>query len=275
GSQLFSLDGGSISFAANRDLVVNVQNNRGANRTPLILGYRHLADAEFWDITAIDGSGYKPTSGFVRVPQEKDFVRAVNEAAVGTVIEVDPSVSIDLKDHAAIPIPAGVTIRGNRRGTLFGPELLALNQYDQAEVGPGIPEGLLQIAGDQVRITGLRLHGPSRNIEGNVPKTGGIVALAGNRAIIDHNDLSDWTVAAINVLGGDNSSQCDSQYDPRLQPQNVRVIRNFIHHNQNDPGDGYGVAASYSGYPSIEGNTFQSNIHSVTADGTARGGYTV
>ena len=61
-TQIFALDGDSIIWAANRDLVVKVQNARGANRTPLVLGKRNLSDEEFWDFIATDGSNARPTS---------------------------------------------------------------------------------------------------------------------------------------------------------------------------------------------------------------------
>ena len=65
--QIFALDGDSIMLAANRNRVVKVQNARGRNRTPLVLGKRELADAEFWTYT--NGFGTRPTGGFVRVSQ--------------------------------------------------------------------------------------------------------------------------------------------------------------------------------------------------------------
>ena len=69
GGQRFALDGDSIMLASNRNRVVKVQNGRGTNRTPLVLGRRALADAEFWTFTATNGSSLRPTRGFVRVSQ--------------------------------------------------------------------------------------------------------------------------------------------------------------------------------------------------------------
>src|SRR5437899_1650431 len=40
--QIFALDGDSIILAADRNLVVEVQNNRGSKGTPLVLGHRDL-----------------------------------------------------------------------------------------------------------------------------------------------------------------------------------------------------------------------------------------
>src|SRR5262249_40841440 len=114
--QIFALDGDSIILAEDRNLVVEVQNNRGANGTPLVLGRRDLADSEFWTFSATDDSTRRPTSGFAHVSETRDFVNAVATANPGTVIEVDPSATINLKDQPPLRIPAGVTIRGDRRG---------------------------------------------------------------------------------------------------------------------------------------------------------------
>jgi hypothetical protein len=137
--QVFALDGDSIILAANRNLVVQVQNNRGANRTPLVLGPRNLADAEFWTFTATGplGAAFKPTNGFVRVGPlqgQKDLASAVSEARWGTVIEVDDvGVPINLKNFPTLQIAAGVTIRGDRGGVRPGPELWAPNDKNQID----------------------------------------------------------------------------------------------------------------------------------------------
>src|SRR5262249_41431332 len=90
------------------------------------------------------------------------------------------------------------------------------------------------------------------------------------RIIIDHNDLSDWTLAAVDVRGGDLTEYCqagDNNSGARLE--NVRVARNFIHHNRKQ-GEGYGVETKLGGHTLIEGNTFVSNRHAIAAGGEAR-----
>src|SRR5262249_18268905 len=152
-NQVFALDGDSILLASNRNLVAQALNNRGANGTPVGVAPRNLADAEFWDFAAVDGSGRDPTSGFIRastvsallnaITQVNQVARDNNGAAWGSVIEIaDPGVPIELSYNASVfcapsapyvcsydathdrfnvhnlLIPTGVTVRGDRRKTL-------------------------------------------------------------------------------------------------------------------------------------------------------------
>ncbi len=272
--QIFELDGDSIILAADRQLVVEVLHARGANSTPLVLGNRDLADAEFWDFKASDGSNRGPTRGFVRISQVDDFdnggelrarlafLDAVRNARWGTVIELDANVSLDLTDQPPLQIPAGVTIRGDRRGARPGPEL----RTDHLLANTA---GLILINANDapdVRITGLRLRGPSRGADKDGPQGRAIFVVdeASNHSItIDHNELSDWPDAAVLVQGGLVSKRCLSNQPPR--PETVRIARNFIHHNQKQNA-GYGAGARFGGVALIEGNTFVSNRHAVTGE---------
>jgi hypothetical protein len=282
--QIFALDGDSIILTEDRTLVVEVENNRGANGTPLVLGHRDLADSEFWTFSALDGSNRKPTSGFVEVTQKEvttaqgpyrdtrnlmvQFIAALQGAQPGTVIEIDPDAVLDLSGYPVLYIPEGVTIRGSRRGELFGPEI----STDSA------PGGMFDIRDNDVRITGLRLRGPSRDTDGDQPDAVGVFAYDNNlRTIVDHNDLSDWTEAAVRVdgypNGGNSSADCGvSGPDPRLRVANVRVVRNFIHDNQKEEA-GYGVCVNVGGFALIEGNTFDANRHAIKGGGEATTGY--
>lgn len=256
--QRFALDGDSMILAIDRSRVVKVLNHRGANRTLLHLGHRDLADNEFWTFVATDKSNRKPTSGFVRVPQEKDFATAVNEARWGTVIEVDPGASIELR--ATLYVPEGATIRGDRRGMRLGPELW---------VAKGFKSTLLDIRYNDIRVTGMRLRGPSRDTDPDQDGAGGISALdSASRIIVDHNDLSDWPGQAVYATSTDQEEFCRDHRNPTdTRPNNIRVLRNFIHHNRKQNG-GYGVEAHRNTFPLIQGNTFVSNRHAIMADGS-------
>jgi hypothetical protein len=282
-------------------LVVQVQNARGANGTPLIVGPRNLADSEFWDFLATDDSGANPTTGFVRVAKMADLLSAMsqidqvaqqnNGRAWGIVIEVIDS--IDLTSNPAfvdastgvannLVLPAGVTIRGDRRGTNLGPQLLGrydLNGTTQFNED-NVPH-LIEIQGDYVRVTGLRLQGPTRDTTGTIPAVDAILVPAPNNFIgllIDHNDISDWTNAAVEIygVGGEMKGGPGTVACPAADPSRndfVHIERNFIHHNDENKGNGYADVMSNGGAATLLGNTFMMNRHSIAADADVRDQY--
>jgi len=397
-NQIFRLDGDSIILEGslpclNTDtttpssscpppppqLVVQIQNARGADGSPLVVAPRNLADSEFWDFDAVDGSGKDPTSGFVRVATNYDLWNAIcqsprvkklsNGSAIddpgqpddgaslssgpfaqgcsffnvgwGSVIEVTdsdptecgptyaPNVGpcIDLSDYPALVLPAGVTLRGNRRGTAFGPQLFQSNPEDRANPpGSLCSRCMVVVEGDYVRITGLRMRGESRSTTSGPYRTAvqvdfphpfagpppfSIATMTEYIATIDHNDISDWGEAAVavttsysfdpdtqmcttkgvtfngkdfeqpcgctlvdpstvNTMTGDPSTGMSVSIDEDPSTlANVRVVRNFLHHNERDSG-GYGVSV---GRASIEGNTFLMNRHAITAGGEPHNEY--
>jgi hypothetical protein len=265
--QVFVLDGDSIILAADRELVVEVRNGKGANGTPLVLGRRDLNDSEFWDFTAADGTPVSPTDGFVRVHNATELETALAAAGWGTVIQVEQTgfLPFDLTTVPTLVIPNGVTIRGNRRGILPGPELSAKGATE--------PDFELKIDGNRVRITGLRLTGPSRSKGTATFDTGIFVKDSFISTIIDNNDMSAWTSSAVNVFNEEEIEDwACSTPDEIVRPENVHVVRNFIHHNAMDDF-GYGVVVGGDGFAGIVGNTFLMNRHAIAADGTAQSGY--
>jgi hypothetical protein len=269
-SQQFLLDGDSIMLASNRSLAVQFQNARSVSRTPLVLARRELKDTEFWDFTPTDGVARKLTDGFISVRSESDLRNALQNAAPNTVLVVDGGASLVFKDlPGPLLIPGGVTIRGGRRGVNLGPRIL---------LSPGHKDlALFQNAGNNVRITGLRIRGPGRDPNGSLPGMSGIRADDKFPVIIDHNDMSDWTTAAVNVVGPqEDDLTCQA---PILRLLTVIVTRNFIHDNEekneSQSSYGYGVASGSNAFPLIEGNTFLANVHSVPGDGYALTGHHV
>lgn len=310
-------------------LVVQVLNGSGINGTPLVVEPRNLADSEFWDFVATDNSGADPTSGFVHVatnyglwnavcaspmasaagpPKNDDGTPAacsVFNAGWGSVIVItspndcskvlgdvqDIGACIDLSAYAPLILPAGVTLRGNRRGTNFGPQLYAALYQEKGGYSPAISDAVcewcvIQIHGDYVRITGLRLKGQSRAIAPVVQATQAIqVDFPGGPfpnyattteyiSIIDHNDISDWEDATVNVSGGQLASYftCDLIADDPGTLANVRIERNFLHHNERWSG-GYASLMNQGARAVISKNTFLMNRHSIAADGEAHDEY--
>jgi hypothetical protein len=299
-NQRFALDGDSIIFASNRTMVAKVENARGAIRTPIVLGDRHLADNEFWDFLASDGIDRDPTSGFVRIGYPGDpcanfgssdprscvarFFAVIQNAGPGTVVKLGTSLDFTGQPQLNVggsqtPPVCCITIRGDRRGTSMGPEIAASYTKPQKPIDVliMIPEGI-----NDVRFTGLRLRGPSRSSDQNQTEAFGLLTFdSGLRNIADHNDISDWPNVGIMVKGDDspNATQfpngCDpaAVNDPTVRPTSASVVRNFIHNNEMQDG-GYGVEAAWGAYPFIEGNTFVSNRHSIAAGhGSAHTGY--
>jgi hypothetical protein len=275
-SQLFRWDGDSLIAAADRSLVVQPQDGAGTNGTALVLGRRDLSDLEFWTPLAVDHTTRKVTSTVVLVPQEKDLPTALQTAGPDTIIQIDPNFSMDLTNLPTLSVHGGVTIRGGRRRTRLGPEL-SISVNVNADQHPA----LFSVDGPGARITGLRLRGPSRRLDTSAPLVDGISVSSDQfSTIIDHNDLSQWTNAAVEVQGAQQilSTSPDQPVCslPGANPARplfpVRVARNFIHDNVRAE-IGYGVVASHGGYVYIDRNTFLFNRHSIAADGTVPSGY--
>ena len=273
--------------------MVQLGNGDTRPKAPLALAQRKLSDTEFWDFVAIDGSGRAPTSMFVSVAQAAALQRALAEAGPNSVIQVAGDIAFPAL-ASALAMKSGVTIRGDRRGVLLGPQLsLSVDSGVVPKSSLGFT-GFLEALGDNVRITGLRIRGPSRADCDDNPDAScsqhavaGVIAEVANddvKLVIDHNDMSDWTRAAIDLytwLGEPSPPTCGQP--PLYRARNVVIARNFIHDNRqrgnNAPGgsdaDGYGVAAGWGAHPMIAGDTLLDNVHSVTSDGTPFAGYTV
>jgi hypothetical protein len=233
---------------------------------------------------------------------------------------------IDLSLYPPVLLPAGVTVRGDRRGINLGPQLYFSVQDDSREIGlnpcHSPTQYMLEVHGDYVRVTGLRLRGQNRSTDENAKTTSAVgVGFPGlvtgplfsittstqHIAAIDHNDISDWGSAAVSVIGpycwetayefvyieyqicsvmvngqpfkqrcGCNVQVPGSQVSEPITNDpstlaNVRIARNFLHHNERESG-GYGVGV---GRALIEGNTFVSNRHAITADGEPHTAYRI
>jgi hypothetical protein len=321
-NDVFALDGDSIILASSRcidlsvclppptQLVVQLQNGRSDNGTPLVVAPRNLADSEFWDFLAADHSGAYPTTGFWTVSNAGDLFNLVNQLAQqnngtawGNVIIVkngdtcpgsvagEPATDwagnpipqcINLTGYVnngvSLQIPTGVTIRGDRRGTNPGP--LLLGQYY-----PSVYTWMMK-TGSYVRITGLRLEGPTGSTAVWQPKgtvQGILIESPATEVIVDHNELFAWPQGSIvpdgalyftNPLwdcttgGRPVNVNPDSTltFLPIASLDSSHIERNFIHDNAANP-EGYGVIIASGGASTIIGNTFRYNRHAIASDG--------
>jgi hypothetical protein len=358
--KVFALDGDSIILESSRpctstdtalcpappaQLVAQVQNAAGINGTPIIVGPRQLADAEFWDFQATDNSATDPTTGFVHVSTAEELWNAYCAAPTasnaksspqngnqplgcntlragwGTVLVISNSVQcnnvsgdepdigpcIDLSGFAALVLPAGVTVRGDRRSTNLGPQLYAAyfspRGGSTAAAGSSCDWCMFQVHGDYVRLTGLRMRGQSRRTDQYDNQMTAIYVdfpTASSCAdvtlpcywssteyivAVDHNDISDWEGGAVIVDGGHEvepypfpqtvetlNEVCGRILNDPGTQANVSIERNFLHHNMRW-GDGYGSVMTDGGRAFIEGNTFLMNRHSIASSGEAHSEY--
>jgi len=182
-----------------------------------------------------------------------------------TTVIVQNGVDMDLTSWNGtalkeIPIETGVVLWGGRTSRDPGPRLYTTRRGMDFFVVPG----------DNVRITGLRIQGPEMGVGGGDDNLGrGIVVNSSfhQHVEIDHNELSGFSGKAIIV---------SNQGDPEgwRTPHNVRIHDNYIHHNQHEGGNGYGVDVSNGGYALIEHNVFDWNRHAIAGgDGSDGSGY--
>jgi len=196
------------------------------------------------------------TSSFVK-PLLLQALRTPN-----TTIVVQNHVDMNLNEWNGvvlhdIPIAAGVVLRGGRTSRDAGPRIYTTNR----------PSVFFEVQGEKVRITGLRIQGPDMGAaDGDNNLERGIVIYPPASVEIDHNELSGWSGAAIQVRNGDVPTGF-------LNPQANRIHDNYIHHNQHVGTHGYGVDIQDGAWASIERNVFDWNRHAIAGDGSDGSGY--
>jgi hypothetical protein len=262
-TQIFALDGDSIILDAKPELVVRLSNAITKPGTPVALGERWLGDDELWDFVPPAGAVGRPTRGFVTVSDSMGFVTALAAAGANTVIQLTPGAELDFQDlNSPFEIPAGVTVRGSRRGSArsSGPRR-------RRPASPGFSSSTKP----RSRITGLRIRGPGRDPNGKMPPMKGVNVVAVSspapnrriylRAIVDHNDISDWGVSAVDLQGPDDDDVV-CPLAPQIDPGFVRILGNYIHDNRENHyanAKGYGLAAGSGADPLVFANVFQKN----------------
>ena len=125
------------------------------------------------------------------------------------------------------------------------------------------PDGL---KADGVRISGFRLYGPSFG-----PQTTdevGIRIISCIDVEVSNMEVAGWGGVAIEV---DNANP-----ERITHPAQVRIVNNYIHHNQHPTKDGhasgYGVNVAIKAWAQITHNVFDFNRHAIAAKGIS-GGY--
>ncbi|PTA43234.1 tectonin domain-containing protein [Micromonospora sp. RP3T] len=205
--------------------------------------------------------------------QAELFANAVT--VPNAIIKIVGDVNLDLSGREFIRIAAGVQIlgdtsvhpRGPRLFTTSFPRVLFQLGHDPA-----------QVTSDNVRISGIRLDGGQGEepAETEEEDSDAIRIFSSRNVQIDHSELYGWRGST--VLVDDGQGRLGKDDDPASM---VRVVDNYMHHNQHQTGDifggghggGYGVAVRNGGFVLIERNVFDWNRHAVAGDGREGSGY--
>lgn len=191
------------------------------------------------------GEGYSKLilSGDYTVSTKEEFLDALTRAKAGEVIYIEPQAEIDLTGYKDVDIRGGITIAGNR-GYQGSPGPLIYT--DEIWLYPAF----MRIVGPNVRITGIRLRGPSWN----EPDSVGLNVLADN-VEIDNCEIYNWSYAGI----------------ASTRSQNLYIHHSYLHHSQR-AGAGYPITFR-STVALIEANIFDYYRHAIAGSGHAGTGY--
>ncbi|MGI6609479.1 MAG: hypothetical protein ACOX4G_03080 [Limnochordia bacterium] len=190
------------------------------------------------------GTGYTRLvhGGEYEVQDREGFLAALKRARPGEIIYLLPQAEIDLTGLENVEMPQGVTIAGNR-GDAGSPGPLIYST--QLKTYP-----LFNVGGPGVRVTGIRLRGPS-------PQTPDSIAMRimANDVEVDNCEIFNWSYAGVAIL----------------RAQNAYIHHNFIH-DVRRPGLGYPVVVD-DGTALVEANIFDYYRHAIAATGTKGTGY--
>ncbi len=186
------------------------------------------------------------------VDTKSELLTALQSAQSGDIIYVEEYANIDMYRTSDTQIPAGVTLASNRgeNGSLGG-------RIYTSRGGTR----LFYIAGENVRVTGLRLEGPHKTTS-SISKTNICMSSYYQNLEVDNCELFGWSNAAIGLNGTGGADMRTGGY----------IHHNDIHHNQT-AGYGYGICVSNGGVALIEANYFDYCRHAITGTGVVGDGY--
>jgi len=217
------------------------------------------------------GLGYNDivNDGKFTAKNKSELITAIEAASDGDVIFIPRTAVINLTGPS-ITISKSITIASDRgNGGSLGALLYSTNGIDANFPYRTIAGNIFYITGNNVRITGLRIKGPTARSD--TPKCDRYYPVAikvsgfGERQIkIDNNEMYNWPYATVDVFGGSTDTQ---------------ISHNHIHHNRRyekrtdcGHGLGYGVVLDKS-HVIIEANHFNHNRHDIAGTGRGNSGY--
>jgi hypothetical protein len=228
------------------------------------------------DIIPVPGGAVavEPPTPRVVVRSPAELVDTLNSSFTGIIV-VPQDVSWDLSDHTGLPLRSGVSLVGERGMLCNRPTL-----FDDNHEAPA----LFELSANNVRVEGIHFRGPAAgNRSAEQPYVHAIrvkvdrAQALGRGILISDNEFNEWPGAGVTIKSM-MSRRTPAEYDPawprptRADADQVRVERNFMHHNARD-GGGYGVTVDGGAYASVMGNVFDFNRHAVASDGYAHTGY--
>jgi hypothetical protein len=190
-------------------------------------------------------------------------------------------VDLDLTGHSGLVIGAKRSLIASpacaRGARSLGPRIFVTDHRS------GAP--LFDIQGDNVRVSGFRLEGPTRDIgSGNENTERGIVISPPpdtqpiHSIEISNMEISRWSGAGVHVK--DNVQLAERGRLFNTNPTAVYIKNNYFHHNRHDNSWGYGVDVADGAYALIEQNVFDENRHAIAGksrndDALDYSGYTI
>jgi hypothetical protein len=195
------------------------------------------------------GPGYRDihTTGDFVAKTKPELLGALKKAKAGQVVFVPDGVEIDLTGERGIALPGGVTLAGTR----------GLNGSSGARIFTALKQshGLMQTAGYNVRLTGLRFEGPYGETD-RVGFSTRFCSLSHSGAEVDNCEIYNFNVVGLGVAA---------------TAINVRIHHNYIHHCTRG-GLGYGVSTGSSDVRIIA-NKFDQCRHHIASGGAPGSGY--
>ena len=228
----------------------------------------------------------------------EELETALQGATAGEIVFIDPTVE-EIELERALLVPGGVTLASDRghnssKGVMLYPkpwpspmDPVPENETLETDCPPDDKKPLqaLIVNGSDVRITGLRLRGPQREVHpwGNDKVYIGISNGHGHKDCIEDtddppDDIDDENFGNRRGHTGLEVDNCELFQWPyaaiSLGPGATACVRNnYIHHNQKWRG-GYGIAHNGSARSCVEENLFTFNRHAVAGSGYPTQGYT-
>ncbi len=204
------------------------------------------------------GPGYSsmvmPSEADYTVENKTQLLSALASAGEGQIIYITDYAEINLTGERGIKIPGNVTLASGRGRNSVPGGLIYTDEF-YASLYP-----FLLADGENVRLTGLRLRGPDREIGDHhySPYHLGRGIQTGYPLLeVDNCELWGWGHAAILFTKG---------------AINAHIHHNYIHHNRRS-GYGYGVCHGYSTETELINSVIEANIfdycrHHIAGTGT-------